>query len=64
MYGYQIEIFIKAYINYILKIEFFPAFHVAYNQSVIPLNIMAGFRGTSLMLFNPQIVISKLDIKL
>ena len=29
-----------------------------------PENVQAGFRGTGLMLFNPQAVISKLDIKL
>jgi hypothetical protein len=64
IYGYQIETFIKTYINYIIKVEFFLAFHVVYNQLVIPENAITGFHGTSLVPFNPQTVISKLDIKL
>jgi hypothetical protein len=64
MYRYQIKTFIKAYINYIIKVEFLLVFHAVYNQLVTPQNAIAGFRGTSLVLFNPQTVISKLDVKL
>jgi hypothetical protein len=33
-------------------------------ESIITQNAQAGFRGTGLVPFNPQAVISKLDIKL
>jgi hypothetical protein len=64
MYGRQIETFIKAHINHITKIGFFLAFHAAYNQSITTQNAKAGFRGAGLVLFDPQVIISKLDIKL
>jgi hypothetical protein len=63
MYGRQIETFIKAYINHITKVEFFLAFHAAYNQSITTQNAKAGFRGAGLVPFDPQVVISKLDVK-
>ena len=63
-YGRQIEDFIKAYINHITKVEFFIAFKAAYQQSITVQNAQAGFRGAGLIPFDPQAVISKLDIKL
>jgi hypothetical protein len=38
MYSCQIETFIKAYINHITKVEFFLAFHAAYNQLITTQN--------------------------
>jgi hypothetical protein len=64
MYGRQIETFIKAHINHITKVEFFLAFHAAYNQSITIQNAKAGFRGAGLVPFDPQVIISKLDVKL
>jgi hypothetical protein len=64
MYGRQIETFIKAHINHITKVEFFLAFHTAYRQSITTQNAKAGFRGAGLVPFDPQAVISKLDVKL
>ena len=64
MYGRQIELFIKAHINHITKVEFFLAFHTAYNQSITIENAKAGFRGAGLVPFSPQAVISKLDVRL
>jgi hypothetical protein len=64
MYGRQIETFIKAYINHITKVEFFLAFHTAYNQSITTQNAKARFRGAGLVPFDPQAVLSKLDVKL
>jgi hypothetical protein len=52
-YGRQIETFIKAYINHILKVEFFLAFKAAYEQSITPQNAQAGFRGAGLVPFDP-----------
>jgi hypothetical protein len=64
MYGRQIEGFIKAHIHHITKVEFLTAFRIAYPQSITVHNAQAGFRGTGLIPFDPQAVISKLDIKL
>jgi hypothetical protein len=64
LYGRQIETFIKAYINHISKVEFFLAFKAAYDQSITPANARAGFRGAGLVPFDPQAVISKLDVRL
>jgi len=64
MYGRQIETFIKAHINHITKVEFFLAFHAAYNQSITTQNAQAGFRGAGLVPFDPQVVLLKLDVKL
>jgi hypothetical protein len=64
LYNRQIEVLIKTYIYYITKVEFFIVFKTVYLQSITIQNAQAGFRGTGLVLFNPQAVISKLDIKL
>lgn len=63
-YSRQIEDFIKAHINHITKVEFFIAFKAAYTQSITPQNAVAGFRGAGLIPFNPQAVLSKLDVRL
>ncbi|PQM43524.1 hypothetical protein VC83_09651 [Pseudogymnoascus destructans] len=63
-YGRQIETFIKAHINHITKVEFFLAFQAAFIESITTQNAQAGFRGAGLVPFNPQAVISKLDVKL
>ena len=64
LYSNQIDGFIKVYINYISKIEFFIAFKTIYKESIISQNIKAGFRGTGLVLFNSKAVFSKLDIRI
>jgi hypothetical protein len=64
MYKHQIETFIKAYINYITKVEFFLAFYVVYKQSTILENTQSGFRRTSLILLNLDIVLSRLNMRL
>jgi len=63
-YGREIETFIKAHINHITKVEFFLAFKAAYSASITAQNSQAGFRGAGLVPFNPQAVLSKLDIRL
>jgi hypothetical protein len=64
MYGRQIKLFIKAYINYITKVEFFLVFHAVYNQSITTQNTKTRFRGASLVVYDLQVVISRLNIKL
>ncbi len=63
-YSRQIETFIKAHINHITKVEFFLAFTAAYKESMTAQNCRAGFRGAGLVPFDPQVVLSKLDVKL
>jgi hypothetical protein len=63
-YSRQIETFIKAHINHITKVEFFLAFVAAYKESITAQNAQAGFRGAGLVPFDPQAVLSKLDVKL
>lgn len=58
------HLFIKAHINHITKVEFFLAFVAAYKESITVQNAQAGFRGAGLVPFDPQAVISKLDVKL
>jgi hypothetical protein len=64
VYSRQIKTFIKAHINYITKVEFFLAFQAVYVESMTVQNAQARFRGADLVPFDPQAVISKLDIKL
>ncbi|KAJ8070928.1 hypothetical protein OCU04_001286 [Sclerotinia nivalis] len=63
-YSCQIDGFIKAHINYIIKVEFFIAFKAVYQQSITTQNIKAGFRGVDLIPFDPQAILSKLDIRI
>ncbi|ESZ90927.1 hypothetical protein SBOR_8699 [Sclerotinia borealis F-4128] len=63
-YGSQIEGFIKAHINHISKVEFFIAFKAAYQQSITVQNMKAGFQETGLIPFDPQAILSKLDIRI
>jgi hypothetical protein len=63
-YDKQIEGMIRASITYITKEDFFPAFLAAYQVAITPENIQGGFRGAGLVPFNPEKVISKLDIHL
>lgn len=63
-YGQEINTFIRAHINHITKVEFFLAFHAAYKRSMTKENIAGGFRGAGLIPFDPEAVISKLDVKI
>jgi hypothetical protein len=51
-------------ITHITKLEFLPCFKGAYNTAITKANIQGGFRGTGLVPFNPDTVISKLDVRL
>jgi hypothetical protein len=63
-YGQQVEDLMRSHINHITKLEFLPAFKAAFNASITKNNIYAGFRGAGLVPYNPDAVISKLDIRL
>ncbi len=63
-YGKEVENFIWSYINYIIKLDFFIYFHIVFFVIFGEENIQVGFRNISLIPFNPETVIFKLDIKL
>ncbi len=54
----------RMYINYVSKLEFLYAFREAFFASITERNIQGGFTGTGLMPYDPERVLSKLDIKL
>jgi hypothetical protein len=61
-YGKEIDTFIRTHINHITKVEFFLAYKAAHLATFTKANMEAGFRGTGLVPFNPDAVISKLDV--
>jgi hypothetical protein len=63
-YGTQVEQLIRYGINHITKVEFLPAFQAAYTTSLTPNNIRSGFRAAGLLPYDPEAVISKLDVRL
>ena len=63
-YGRQAEILMRNQINHITKTEFLPCFIRAYNAAITPSNIQGGFQGAGLVPFDPERVISSLDVKL
>jgi hypothetical protein len=52
------------YINYVSKLEFLCGFREAFFTSIIERNIQGGFIGSGLVPYDPERVLSKLDIKL
>ena len=54
----------RAYIIHITKDDFFPAFRKAHFAAMTESNIQGGFRGAGLLPFDPERVISMLDLKL
>jgi hypothetical protein len=63
-YGRQAELLIRQGINHITKIEFLPCFKAAFKSDITNSNIQGSFRGAGLVPFDPEVVISKLDVKL
>jgi hypothetical protein len=63
-YGRQIEYLIRCSITHISKIEFFSAFYAAFKATFTESNIRGGFKGAGLAPFDPENVISKLDVQL
>ena len=54
----------RIYINYISKLEFLCSFREAFFTSITERNIQGGFVGSSLIPYDLERVLSKLDIKL
>lgn len=63
-YGCEIEGFIKSFVTHITKAEFLIAFQAAFSKVFTYANVKAGFQGAGLVPFDPERVISKLDVKL
>ena len=54
----------RDHINYITKLEFLPAFKVAFDRAFTSANICSAFRGAGLVPLQPDTVLSKLDVQL
>jgi len=52
------------YINHVSKLEFLCTFREAFFTSITERNIQGGFAGTGLVPYDPERVLSKLDVKL
>ena len=63
-YGRQIEDLMRQQITHIAKEDFIPAFRAAFQVSLTEINIQGGFRGAAIVPFDPERVISTLDLKL
>jgi DDE superfamily endonuclease/Psq-like protein len=63
-YGRQVDELVRNHIHHVTKLEFLPAFKAAYQASITEANIRSGFRGAGLVPFNPDAVLSKLDVRL
>jgi hypothetical protein len=63
-YSKEIKNFIRSYINYITKPDFFACFYIVFFVTFGEENVRVGFRDIGLVSFNPETVISKFDIKL
>ena len=63
-YGREIEGLMKAHITHITKADFLPAFFAAFQASMTEKNIKGGFRGAGIAPFDPESVLSQLDVKL
>ncbi|KAL2014897.1 hypothetical protein VTK56DRAFT_7150 [Thermocarpiscus australiensis] len=63
-YGRQIEHLMRMHINHISKLEFICAFREAFFASMMEKNIRGGFAGAGLVPYDPERVLSKLDVKL
>jgi hypothetical protein len=63
-YGHEVEALIRNHINHVTKLEFLPAFKAAFEAAFTSDNIRGGFRGAGLLPFDPEAVLSQLDVRL
>jgi hypothetical protein len=63
-YGREIEHLIRCSITHISKTEFFQDFYAAFKATFTESNIRGGFKGVGLAPFDPENMISKLDVQL
>ena len=63
-YGREIEGLMRANITHISKADFLPAFFASFQASMTETNIRGTFRGSGIVPFDPESVLSRLDVKL
>jgi hypothetical protein len=63
-YGDGISLLARSRVYHIDKETFLPAFKAAFEKTFTRENICAGFQGVVLVLHNPDVVLSKLDVQL
>jgi hypothetical protein len=63
-YSHEVEALIRHHINHISKLEFLPAFKVAFTRAFTTSNICSAFRGAGLIPYEPDVVLSRLDVQL
>jgi DDE superfamily endonuclease/Tc5 transposase DNA-binding domain len=61
-YGAEIEKLMRSSITHISKEDFFVAFYNAFRTAMTESNIRGGFRGSGLVPYDPDSVISQLDV--
>lgn len=63
-YGRQVEDLMRNHINHITNLEFLPAFRAAFEATFTKENITGGFRGAGLIPYDPEAVVSNLNVRL
>ena len=63
-YSRAIEELMRARVTHITKEEFLPAVYAAHKAAMTESNIRGGFRGAGIIPFDPEHVISQLDVRL
>ncbi|KAJ0131670.1 hypothetical protein HZ326_25235 [Fusarium oxysporum f. sp. albedinis] len=63
VYGREIEHLIRRSITHISKTEFLPAFYAAFQATMTEKNIKGAFKGGIPVPFDPESVVSKLDVQ-
>lgn len=64
LYGDEISALARSRVYYITKETFLTAFKAAFKKAFTQENVCAGFRGAGLVPYNPEAVLSKLDVRL
>jgi hypothetical protein len=62
-YSKEIEGLMRAHITHITKADFLPAFCTAFKASMTKENIQGAFRGAGIIPFDPESVLSRLDVR-
>jgi hypothetical protein len=62
-YKTEINVLANSHINYINKRTFLATFLAVYNKAISKSNILLSFRATGLVPLDPEVVLSKLEVK-
>ncbi|CAG8971612.1 hypothetical protein HYALB_00008005 [Hymenoscyphus albidus] len=62
-YGAELEKLMRLHITYVSKEDFLSTFYTAFRTTMTESNIRGGFRGSGLVPYDPDSVISQLDIR-